>query len=346
MSPQQTLAKLTRRENLTRDEARQLFDAIMEGAVEPALLGAVLTALAMKGETIEELVGAAETMRARVTPVRVPPGVNAIDTCGTGGDGKPTFNVSTAVAIVAAAAGATVAKHGNRSNARPSGSAEGATALGVNVEADVPALERCLAEARLAFLFAAKLHPAMRHAGPVRRALGFRTIFNLVGPLTNPAGVKRQLLGVSRPEHVEMALNALKILGAERVLVVHGLEGLCDLSLSGPSRIGRLNGPEMSVEEVDCRVIGVEPVPIEQLFVGNPQESAALIERILAGQSGPPREMVVLNAAAALWVAGVCETWAEGAHRAREALDTGAARQTLELWRRLAADSSGGDKSF
>ncbi|MBN2447783.1 MAG: anthranilate phosphoribosyltransferase [Phycisphaerae bacterium] len=336
MSTQDLLNKLIHREELTRDETRSLFDEIMAGQVEPQMLAAILTALATKGETVGEIVGAAEAMRACVQRVQSPV-PDAIDTCGTGGDGKPTFNVSSAVAIVAAAAGATVAKHGNRSNARPSGSAEGLTALGINVEADVPTLERCLRECRVAFLYAIKLHPAMKHAGPTRRALGVRTIFNVLGPLTNPAGVKRQLLGVPRPEMVELLVEALRGLGAERAMVVHGCDGLCDLSVSGKSRVGRWDGHVVTYEDVDCGVIGAERSRLEEIFVSSPAESAATIERVLAGQPGPAREMVVFNAAAALWVAGIVTHWADGAARARQAIDTGAARETLATWRRLSA---------
>jgi len=330
------LARLVAREDLSRADARALFDALMDNTLEPALVAAVLTALAAKGETVDELVGAAEAMRARVTPVRPPLGLAAIDTCGTGGDGRPVFNVSTAVAIVAAAAGATVAKHGNRSNVRPSGSAEALGALGIDTDADVPVIERCLAECRVAFVYAVRLHPAMRYAAPVRRALGIRTIFNLVGPLTNPAGVRRQLLGVNRPHLVDTLSAALRELGAERAMVVHGREGLCDLSIAGPSRIARLDEHGIQCEDVDPRVVGIEPTPLERVHVTSPATSAAMIERVLAGQPGPARDMVVFNSAAALWVAGLCDDWPSGAARARAVLDSGAARRTLEAWRRLA----------
>lgn len=329
------LDKLRARHDLTSDEARDLFEALMENRLEPPMMAAVLAALAAKGETADEIVGAAEAMRRHALPVRLPPGVNAIDTCGTGGDGKPIFNVSTAVAIVVAAAGATVAKHGNRSNARPSGSAEVLHALGVNIDADVPTLERCLERCRVAFLYAINLHPAMKHAAPIRRSLGVRTIFNLVGPLTNPAGVRRQLLGVNRPELVETMLMSLRRLGAERAMVVHGLEGLCDLSVAGPSRAGRWDGQRMTFEDVDCRVIAAAPGNLGQLNVSSPEESAAIIRAVLDGRPGPARDMVVLNAAAALWVAGMSNDWTDGARRAREAIDSGAARATLAEWVRL-----------
>jgi len=329
------LRRLIAREDLSREETHALFDAIMDGQVEPPLLAALLTALASKGETVSEMVGAAEAMRACVSPVRVPAGAAAIDTCSTGGDGKPTFNVSTTVAIVAAAAGATVAKHGNRSNARVSGSAEGLAALGINVEANVPVLEQCLADCRVAFLYAVRLHPAMKYAAPVRKSLGIRTIFNMVGPLTNPAGVRRQLLGVNRPDRVEPTLAALCALGAERAMVVYGRDGLCDLSVSTTSFVGRWDGQAVTAEELDCRAVGIEPTPLERIFVRDPQESARTIESVLDGQAGPARDIVVLNTAAALWVAGLADDLAAGADLARAAIDGGAAKATLARWRSI-----------
>ncbi|MCK4343092.1 MAG: anthranilate phosphoribosyltransferase [Phycisphaerae bacterium] len=333
------LARLIAREDLAADETRRLFDALMDNQLEQPLMAAILTALAAKGETVDEIVGAAEAMRNHVVPVRVPAGGNVIDTCGTGGDGKPVFNVSSTVAIVAAAAGATVAKHGNRSNVRPSGSAEVLSALGVNLDADIATLERCLKRVRVAFLYAVRLHPAMKHAAPVRRSLGIRTIFNLVGPLTNPAGVRRQLLGVNRPELVETMIEALRRLGAERALVVHGLEGLCDLSVAGPSRVGRWDGRQTSFEEVDSSVVGARPGELEQLHVKSPADSAAMIRAVLDGRPGLAQEMVVFNAAAALWVAGLAADWTDGARRAREAIDSGSARGTLAAWTALSHEA-------
>jgi anthranilate phosphoribosyltransferase len=327
------LKKITARQNLSADETRRVFDLLRAGELEPPQIAGLLVALATKGEAVDEIVGAARAMRAAVEPVTLPPDAHdAIDTCGTGGDGKPVFNVSTTVAIVAAAAGATVAKHGNRSITRPSGSAEAIAALGVNTEADVYTLEQCLAHARVAFLYAIKLHPAMKHAAPVRRSLGMRTIFNLVGPLTNPAGVKRQLLGVNKAELLEKMGDALRKLGAERAMVVHGLDGLCDLSIAGPSRVARWDGHALLVEEVTPDVIGAVTSPLDELYVDSPEASVRLIQGILAGSPGPAREMVVLNAAAALWVAGLADDWSTGAARAREVLDNGAARQTLAQW--------------
>lgn len=333
METNQVLRRLMHREDLGRAESKALFDAIMGGEVPPEVLAAILAALSTKGESIEEVTGAAEAMRAKVTPVKLPAGVEAIDTCGTGGDGKPTFNVSSSAAIVAAAAGATVAKHGNRSNARPSGSAEGLAALGIDVEADVATLERCLAECGVAFLYAIKLHPAMKHAGPVRKALGVRTIFNLLGPLTNPAGVRRQLLGVSRPEHVRFMAQVLTLLGVERGAVVHGLDGLCDVSVSGPTRVARCEGGQIVEEEVTPEGLGLTRHPLEHIFVSGPAESAQTIEGVFAGKPGAAREMVVLNAAAALWVSGKAPDWQAGVAQASTAIDEGAAKDTLERWR-------------
>lgn len=315
-------------------EARALFDDIMDGHLSTPLLAAVVTAIAVRGETVDELLAAAQAMRNRATRVACDD-PRALDTCGTGGDGHPTFNVSTAVAIVAAAAGATVAKHGNRSTSRPSGSAEVLDALGVNVDAGVPTLERCLRECRLAFLFAPSLHPAMRHAADVRRALGVRTIFNLLGPLTNPAAVRRHFTGVSRPDHVPLMLQALRRLGAQRAMVVHGREGLCDLSIAGPSLIGTWDGQREEIRETDASAVGLNAAPIESVYVRDPHGSAELIEGVLAGRTGPTRDMVLFNAAGALWVAGLADDWRQAATAAAAAIDSGAARARLDLWRRV-----------
>ena len=335
MDPCALLKRLIAGHDLAPDEAEELFEAFVGDRLSPPLAGALLAALASKGESATEILAAARVLRRHACPVRVPDGVHAIDTCGTGGDGQPIFNVSSTVAIVAAAAGATVAKHGNRSTARPSGSAEALAALGVNIEADVPTLEACLRRCRIAFLYAVRLHPAMRHVAPVRQALGIRTIFNLVGPLVNPAGVRRQLLGVNRPELVPLMLEALRGLGAERALVVHGQEGLCDLSLAGPSLVGRWDGGQARLEEVEPAAAGVPSGDLAALRVRNPQESAAVIRSVLAGQAGPARDIVVFNTAAALWVAELAEDWRGGVRRAEEAIDSGAAAALLDEWVRV-----------
>lgn len=332
MNPTSLLAKVVARQDLTSEEARTLFDALIDNQLEPPLVGGLLAALSAKRETVDEIVGAAGAMRARVLPVQVPAGTTPIDTCGTGGDGKPLFNVSTAVAIVTAAAGVTVAKHGNRSNARPSGSAEVLEALGVNIAAPPATVERCLAQCGVAFLFAPQLHPAMKHAVPIRRALGIQTIFNLVGPLTNPAGVRRQLVGVYRPDLVYRMLESLRRLGAERAIVAHGREGLCDISIAGSTLVGFFDGRRGWTEELTPGAVGLEKQSLDALFVRNPQESAQMIRQVLEGQAGPARDMVRLNTAAALWVAGRVDSWETGLEAAARTIDSGAAREKLREW--------------
>ena len=321
------LSKLTAGENLTRDQARDLFDKIMAGQVPDPVLAALLAALATKGETVDEIVGAAEAMRAVVTQVRCQG--DCIDTCGTGGDGISTFNVSTTAAIIAAAAGATVAKHGNRTNTRVSGSAEVLDTLGVNINAPVPVLERCLAEVRLAFLFAPGLHPAMKHAMPVRKALQVRTIFNLLGPLTNPAGARRQVLGVSRPDHVELVAEVLSRLGTDHAMVVHGHNGLCDLTITGPTHIAVVAGGNIVNRTLEPEELSLRRAPLDALLVPSAAESAAAVRDILAGTAGPRRDHALLNASAALVVAGVATDFGDGVSRAAEAVDSGQAAQTL-----------------
>ncbi len=322
------LAKVVKGQDLTRDEARDAFDRIMSGQATEIEIASLLTGLACKGECPDELIGAAQAMRAKVTPVRCGD-PTAIDTCGTGGDGISTFNISTASAIVAAAAGATVAKHGNRTNTRVSGSAEALQALGVNIEAGVPTVEDCIREARVGFLFAILLHPAMKHAGPVRKALALRTIFNLLGPMTNPAGVKRQVLGVNRPELTEPIAKVLDGLGAVRAMVVHGMDGLCDLTITGPSRISELKDGKIETYTVEPASLGLAKGTLNDLHVDSPEESAIAIRNVLAGKPGPHRDIVLLNAAAALVVADKAADLAEGVQKAAESIDSQAATETL-----------------
>jgi anthranilate phosphoribosyltransferase len=322
------LAKLTSGDDLSREEARGLFDRIMSGQVPEPVLAALLAAMATKGETVDEIVGAAEAMRAVVTPVRC--AGECIDTCGTGGDGISTFNVSTTAAIIAAAAGATVAKHGNRTNTRVSGSAEVLDTLGVNINASVAVLERCLAETRIAFLFAPDLHPAMKHAMPVRKALKVRTIFNLLGPLTNPAGARRQVLGVSRPDHVELVAQVLARLGAERAMVVHGHNGLCDLTITGPTQIAEVVDGNTTARTIEPEELSLTRAPLNALLVPSASASAEAVRDILAGIPGPRRDHAVLNASAALVVAGVANDLTDGVTRAAEAIDSGRAKATLD----------------
>jgi anthranilate phosphoribosyltransferase len=322
---------------LTRAQAADVFGEIMSGRLADEQLARFLAALADQGETVDEIVGAAEVLRRHVTPIRCDD-PDAVDTCGTGGDGISTFNVSTAAAIVAAAAGATVAKHGNRTTTRRSGSAEVLHALGVNIDAAPPVVERCLREARIGFLHAAKLHPAMKHAAGARRMLARRTIFNLLGPLTNPAGVRRQIVGVPRRELMLTIAEALRQLGAVHAFVVHGHDGLCDLTITGPSSCVELCAGRLTERTISPREFGLEPGRLEDLLADSPAASATAIRAVLAGELGPRRNHTLLNAAAALVVAGVASDMADGLARAADAVDGGAAAVTLA---KLAAISRG-----
>ena len=331
------LAQVVAGEHLSRAQARQAFERIMAGEVDAPTLGAFLCALANKGEQVSELVGAAEAMRQAATKVRC--ARPCMCTCGTGGDGISTFNVSTTAAIIASAAGAVVAKHGNRTNTRVSGSSEVLAELGVNIDAEAPVLERCLVEVGLAFLHAPNLHPAMRHAVGVRRAIRSRTIFNLLGPLCNPAGASRQVLGVSRPEHVDLMAGALAELGAERAWVVHGADGLCDLSVTGASQVAELSGGVVRRMAVHPADVGLPPAPLPELLVESAARSATVVRAILDGERGPQRDHALLNAGAALVVYGIVGELREGVELAGKAIDDGRARAQLA---RLVELSHGG----
>ena len=324
------LEKLLARQSLSRAEAAEAFELIMEGQVSDAAIGAFLAVLAAKGETLDELVGAAQALRSRATRIRCAP--DAIDTCGAGGDGISTFNVSTTAALIAAAAGATVAKHGNLTNTRVSGSAEVLQALGVNIDCAPAVVERCLRQARIGFLFARKLHPAMHHAAAARRALGIRTIFNLLGPLTNPAGVRRQVLGVPRAELTGRLAEALGQLGTVRAWVVHGLDGLCDLTITDETQVSELRDGVIETRRIAPEDFGLRRAALADLAVASPQESADAVCRILAGQPGPRRDHALLNAAAALVVAGLADDLPDGLRQAAAAVDDGRAQATLQLW--------------
>lgn len=311
-------------------EAEAAFDEIMSGRLADEQIERFLLALADKGEVVDEIVGAAQAMRRHATPI--PCGdPDAIDTCGAGGDGINTFNVSTAAAIVAAGAGAVVAKHGNRTNTRKSGSAEVLQALGVNIDAPPEVVAQCLRQAGIAFLYAARLHPAMRYAAEVRRRIGRRTIFNLLGPLTNPAGVRRQVVGVADEQLMEKMAAALQQLGAVHALVVHGCGGICDFSIAGPSSFIELRGGRLHTGSLAPEDVGLDRAPLEALAVADPRASAEAIRSILAGERGPRRDHTLLNAAAALVVGGRASSFRDGLVLAAEAIDDGSAARKLEL---------------
>ena len=330
------LEKLRRHEDLTSDEAARAMAAIMDGDAQPAHIAGLLMALALKGERPGEMVGFARTMREKA--VALPRAVNGVfDTCGTGGDGAQTFNVSTAAAIVLAGAGVRVAKHGNRAVSSRCGSADVLEALGVHLEAPPDTVLRALHQASLAFFFAPAWHPSMRHAAPTRRELGVRTAFNLLGPLTNPAGAKRQLIGVSRPEHTELMARALGDLGAERAWVVHGAGGLDELSTLGHTKVSELNAGTVNTFYVHPADAGVPVATARDLAGGSAHENAAMIEAVLAGESGHRRNVVLLNAGAALLIAGRAASLADGFALAADSLDSGRARAALARLREICA---------
>lgn len=315
--------------SLTRAQAAAAVDAMLTGAAPPAQMAAFLIALRIKGETPDEIAGAAQAMREKALKVEVAQD-RLIDTCGTGGDGAHTFNISTAAAFVAAGGGARVAKHGNRAMSSKCGSADVLSALGVEVELSPRGVAECIEECGIGFLFAQKHHAAMKHVAPVRKELGVRTLFNLLGPLSNPAGARRQLLGVNAPQFVPILARTLAELGCDRAFVVHGDAGLDEISTSGPTHIAEVRGG--SVREFDFvpEDAGIDRAPVEALCGGDSAQNAEMLRGVLRGERGPRRAAVVLNAGAALAAAGVCETLAEGARLAERTIDSGAALDRLE----------------
>jgi anthranilate phosphoribosyltransferase len=320
--------KLQRRVDLTVDEAAGAMEAIMEGRAQPSQIAGFLVGLAMKGERPDEIVGLAKTMRSRATKLSrsfAP----VFDTCGTGGDGAHTFNVSTVAALVLAACGVRVAKHGNRSASSRCGSADLFEALGVNVTAPPPIVERCLEEAGIAFLFAQVFHPSMKHAATTRKELGVRTAFNLLGPLTNPAGASRQLVGVPRPDLTELVARSLAQLGATRAWVVHGADGLDEISTTGYTKVSECRDGAVNTFYLHPGDVGLQKSAPETLRGGEAADNAAIARAILAGEPGAPRDIVLLNAAASLLIAGTVTTIPQGLALAAEAIDGGRARAVL-----------------
>ena len=332
------LEKLLRREDLSTAEATDAMNAIMDGQAQPAQIAGLLMALAMKGERPGEIVGFARAMRERATRLSrsyAP----VFDTCGTGGDRAETFNVSTVAALVLAACGVTVAKHGNRSVSSRCGSADLFEALGVNVAAPPSVVERCLQHAGIAFFFAPTFHPSMRHAGPARRELGVRTAFNLLGPLTNPAGARRQLVGVPRPELTELVARSLALLGSERAWVVHGADGLDEISTAGYTKVSECRDGEVNTFYLHPADVGLPRSAPGALRGGEAAENSAIAQRILAGEPGPARNVVLLNAAAALLVSGQVQRLRDGLALAGDAIDSGRAAQVLEQLRQTSAEA-------
>ena len=332
MDVQQALEQLVRGEDLTAADAQSVMNQIMRGAATDAQIGAYLTALRIKGETRDEIVGSASAMRENAT--RVPTGIDGsdlLDTCGTGGDDSGTFNISTTVAFVAAGAGVTVAKHGNRAASSQCGSADVLAELGVNLDLTPQQVGNCVAEVGIGFLFAIHLHPAMKHAIGPRRELKLRTIFNILGPLTNPAGARRQLMGVFAPELTETLAEVLGALGAETALVVSGHGGLDELTTTGPSQVSHWQDGALRNYTLDSADFGLARAQLAQLKGGDAALNAAILRGVLDGsEQGPKRDIVLLNAGAALLAAGVVADVGQGIELARATIDSGAALAKLE----------------
>jgi anthranilate phosphoribosyltransferase len=329
--------KLQRRVDLTVDEAAAAMGRIMDGQAQPSQMAGFLVGLAMKGERPAEIVGLARTMRARAVKLSRPHDP-VFDTCGTGGDGAHTFNVSTVAALVLAACGVRVAKHGNRSASSRCGSADLFETLGVNIAATPEVAERCLEDAGIAFLFAQTFHPSMKHAAQTRRDLGVRTAFNLLGPLTNPAGAKRQLVGVARPELTELVARSLAQLGAERAWVVHGADGLDEISTTGYTKVSECRDGAVNTFYLHPGDVGLGKTAPSALTGGDAAKNAEIAKAVLAGADGPARDIVLLNAGASLLIAGRAATIPEGIAMAAEAIDSGRAAHVLQQLIRISND--------
>jgi len=323
------LEKLMRHEDLTTEEAADAMREVMEGRATPASLAALLSALVMKGERPAEVVGFARTMRDHAVKLAAPAG-DVFDTCGTGGDRSGTFNISSAAALVVAACGVKVAKHGNRSVSSRCGSADVFEQLGVNISAPAPVVERSLHEANIAFFFAPTFHPSMKHAAQTRRELGVRTAFNLLGPLTNPAGAQRQIVGVPRPELADLVARALLMLGADRAWVVHGVDGIDEISTTGYTRVLECRDGTVHAFYVHPAEFGIPKASPVDLQGGDAAQNASIVHDVLDGQRGAARDVVLLNAGAALFVAGAVSSVRDGIGMAASAVDRGAAKTTLE----------------
>ncbi len=321
---------------LSQAAAEQAFEIIMSGEATPSQMGAFLMALRVRGETVDEIAGAAKVMRAKALHVKAPEG--AIDTCGTGGDARGTYNISTGAALVVAACGVPVAKHGNRALSSKSGSADVLAALGVNIDADMKLVENSLAAHNIGFLMAPRHHAAMRHVGPTRVELGTRTIFNLLGPLSNPAGTTRQLIGVFHRQWIEPMAKVLAQLGSERAWVVHGSDGLDEITTTGATYVAELRDGKVSSFEVTPEDAGLKRADPSDLKGGDPRVNAAAVIDMLSGRVGPYRDIVLLNAAAALVVAGKADDLKAGVAQAAEAIASGKAQATLDA---LIAASNG-----
>jgi anthranilate phosphoribosyltransferase len=322
------IATLVTGKSLSMDQAEAAMTEIMNGEVTPAQFGAFVTALRIKGETSEEIAGMAKVMRAKATPVHADGPV--VDTCGTGGDNASTFNISTAAAFVVAGAGLKVAKHGNRAMSSHCGSADVLEALGVKIDLSAGQVESCLKEVGIGFMFAPAFHPAMKYAGPPRREIGIRTVFNILGPLTNPAHAQAQVLGVAESSLTEKMAVVLRLLGCRHALVVHGEDGLDEITITGKTQVRELEGDHIKMYSVSPEDFGFPRVSLDSIKGGSPVDNAAMVRRVLSGTTGPQRDVVLMNAAAAIVAGDKARGLPEGARFAAEAIDSGRALDKLE----------------
>ncbi len=330
----EAISKLVEGGYLTQDEAADAMNEIMNGESTPAQIASFITALRMRGETVDEITGCAKVMREKVTKIKT----NAdllVDTCGTGGDSAHTFNISTVSALVAAGAGLSIAKHGNRAVSSQSGSADVLKALGVNIEADIDKVSKCIDEIGIGFLFAPLLHPAMKYAIAPRREIGIRTIFNILGPLTNPAGAQVQVLGVYDHKLTELIANVLKNLGSQHVFVVHGSDGLDEITITGKTYVTELKDGKLQSYIIEPEDFGISRSDKTSLIGGSAEENAQIALDILGGEKGPKRDIVLLNASAAIVASGKASDIKEGIELAEESIDSGKALQKLSLLRKL-----------
>jgi anthranilate phosphoribosyltransferase len=324
----ESIALLVSGQSLTKEQAAQIMEEIMTGVASPAQIAAFVTALRLKGETVDEIIGLAKTMRANAIPVHIDGLV--VDTCGTGGDGSFTFNISTTAALVAAAAGLKVAKHGNRAMSSQCGSADVLEALGVRIDLDAEQVQRCLTEIGIGFMFAPQFHPAMKHAAAPRREIGIRTVFNILGPLTNPAGAKAQVLGVADESLVEKLALVLQGLGCHHALVVHGEDGLDEITISGKTLVCELKDVHIESYAVTPEDFGLSRASLDSLKGGNVQENAHLLRGILAGSQGPQHDVVLMNTAAVLLAGDKVKTLQDGVALAKDVIASGHALAKLK----------------
>ncbi len=329
MNLSEAIKKVVEGTSLSREEARDAMNAIMSGESTPAQIGAYITALRMKGETVDEIAGSAQAMREHAGRIDAEP-ESLVDTCGTGGDGAHTINISTIAGLIAAGAGVTVAKHGNRAVSSKCGSADVLKELGVKIDAEPETVKRCLDRANIGFFFAPLWHGAMKHAIGPRREIGIRTIFNILGPLCNPTGARRQVLGVFDPKLTEVMAGVLKDLGSTHVWVVYGSDGLDEITISGPTRVTELRDGAIKTFDLYPMDLGVKESSLDKIRGGEAAHNAKIVNDVLGGWKGPCRDVTVLNAAAAIFVGGKAESIKEGVEKARESIDTGKAAEALK----------------